>query len=261
MAFLLASLALWSITGYQSLFWQQKAKKGKGKPEMVKETHKQLLQDIHQHHINIQNREIYLHGNYSYDSEEPCIEYRMATTFIKNLQLLDGINNNGIIVHMHTGGGDWLDGMAIYNAVRFAKSPITFITYGRATSMSGVILQAADLRILTEDSEIMLHHGSIGVDGNSISVKSAIETNEANCKRMLELFALRAVRANYFKEKDYTTQQIVKYINKKLEQKSDWYLSAKEAIHYGFADGILGEGKYNNLDKLRYDKKTRIRKQ
>jgi len=30
-AFLLASLALWNITGYQSLFWQQKAKKGQRK--------------------------------------------------------------------------------------------------------------------------------------------------------------------------------------------------------------------------------------
>ena len=225
---------------------------------MVKETHEQLLQNIHQHHINIQSREIYLHGNYLHDSDEPSIEYSMATTFIKNIQLLDSINNTSIIVHMHTGGGNWSDGMAIYNTVRFAKSPTTFIAYGRATSMSGVILQAADLRILTKDSEIMLHHGSIGVDGTSLSVKSAIEVNNASCKRMLELFAARAVRANYFKEKNYTIQQTAKYIDKKLEQKGDWYLSTKEAIHYGFADGILGEGKFNDLNKLRYNKKTRI---
>tara|TARA_R110002110_G_scaffold72991_5_gene193932 strand:+ start:970 stop:1647 length:678 start_codon:yes stop_codon:yes gene_type:complete len=225
---------------------------------MVNDAHEQLLQSIHQHHINIQSREIYLHGNYLHDSDEPSIEYRMATTFIKNMQLLDSINNTSIIVHMHTGGGNWLDGMAIYNTIRFAKSPVTFIVYGRATSMSGVILQAADLRILTKDSEIMLHHGSIGVDGTSLSVKSAVEVNNASCKRMLELFAIRAVRANYFKEKNYTIQQTAKYINKKLEQKGDWYLSTKEAIDYGFADGTLGEGKFNDLNKLRYNKKTRI---
>ena len=42
--------------------------------------------DIHSHSINIKSREIYLHGYIGNDGEEdPGIEYKMASKFIKNI--------------------------------------------------------------------------------------------------------------------------------------------------------------------------------
>ncbi len=48
---------------------------------------------------------------------------------------------------MHSVGGSWNDGMAIFDAIQLSKSYVTIISYGQAESMSSVILQAADKRV------------------------------------------------------------------------------------------------------------------
>ena len=45
---------------------------------------------------------------------------------------------------MHSVGGNWNDGMAIFDAIELCQSYVTIIVYGQAESMSSIILQAAD---------------------------------------------------------------------------------------------------------------------
>jgi ATP-dependent protease ClpP protease subunit len=40
-----------------------------------------------------------------------------------------------------------------------------------------------------------------------------------------------------------------------LDNKSDWILNAEEAVYYGFADGVLGDRKFNTIDKLKNRKR------
>lgn len=216
----------------------------------------QLISEIHNHHINHLNREIYLHGYIDAD-EEPGVDYRMATSFIKNLHILSLQNSQSILVHMHTIGGNWSDGMAIFNSIRLAKAPIIIIGYAQASSMSGIVFQAADKRVLMPDCEIMIHHGSITVDDTTMAAKSAIDQNEKNCKRMLEIFAERAVFGKYFKDRKYSLKRTATFIDQKIRQTGDWYLSAEEALYYGFADGILGEKGFESISKVRSGKKRK----
>jgi ATP-dependent protease ClpP protease subunit len=219
----------------------------------------QLILNVHDYNINYNTRELYLHSDYNSGEEEPGVEYKMATTFIKNISILSNQSQKlPILVHMHSVGGEWNDGMAIFNTVRFCPNPITFIAYAQAYSMSGILLQCADRRILAPDCEIMIHYGSIGVSAISAAAKSAIDSNERSCKRMLEIFAKRAfISGEFFKEKGYTEQKVYDYLDKKLKEKADWYLSAKEAVYYGFADAILGEKGYTNINKLKINVKTK----
>lgn len=212
----------------------------------------QLVNDVHSHGINYKSREIYLHGAYSSVCEgDPGIEYQMATTFVKNVHLLNGQGEGTILVHMQSPGGEWYDGMAMFHAVRFSKSPVIILAYGQASSMSGILLQAADKRILVPDCEFMIHHGSIGFETNSIAAKSIIDSNERACKRMLAIFARRAKNGKFFKKKKFSEAQIVRFLDRKIHNKSDWYMTTEEALDFGFADGILGERGYENTDKLR----------
>lgn len=208
----------------------------------------EIVDTIHSHHINYDTREIYLHGAYSSEGE-PGVEYRMATTFVKNLHILQTSNKRSILVHEHSIGGEWGDGMGIFNSIQFSKCPVAMLVYAQASSMSGVILQAADKRVMLPDSHFMLHHGSIHVDDNSMAAKAAIESNEKACKRMLNIFAIRAKVGEFFQDKK--TKQIEKYIDDKIKRKSDWYLDAEETVYYGFADGILGEKGFESIDKIR----------
>lgn len=210
----------------------------------------QLISDVHSHSLNYHTREIYLHGE-----DEDGVEYKMATTFIKNLHILTRQNVENILVHMHVGGGSWNDGMAVYNAIRFAVAPVSILSYAQASSMSGVILQAADRRVLVPDCEFLIHHGSLGIDGNSMEVKSAVDSNEKARKRMLQVFARRAKVGPFFAERNYSESKIKAYIDRKIKDKSDWYMPAEEAIYYGFADFILGDKGCETMEKVRIDKK------
>ena len=213
----------------------------------------QLINDVHTFGINYHSRELYLHGESPSDEAgtEPGVEYRMASGFVKNIHLLDGQRDTNILVHSHTIGGDWNDGMAIFNSIRFARSPITVLVHTVASSMSGIILQAADNRVLMPDTDVMIHHGSIGLDANSIAAKQIIDMNERYCKRMLQIFSRRAIIGQYFRERKCKEIQIIRFMDRKIRDKSDWYLSAEEAVFYGFADGILGEKGFENFDKIR----------
>lgn len=219
----------------------------------------QLISDIHCHHVNYHTREIYLHSSYGGwwedASSEAGVEYRMATTFVKNLHVLAGQSSEPILVHMHSIGGNWSDGMAIFNSMRFSPVPITVIAYAQASSMSGIILQAADHRILAPDCDFMVHHGSIYIHANSTAAKSAIDVNERLTDRMLEIFAKRAKTGLFFSEQGYTEKRIKSYLDRKIKDKSDWYLTAEEAVYYGLADGILGEAGYETVGNLRVTEK------
>jgi ATP-dependent protease ClpP protease subunit len=220
----------------------------------------QLITDIHTNNINYINRDIYLHGYYdgsSEVSEEPGVEYRMATTFVKNLNILQNDDKSSILVYLHTVGGNWQDGIAIYNAIQYSEAPITILAYAECSSMSGIILQAADRRILMPDTTVMIHHGSLGFDTTSIAAKSIVDINEKCCKRMLKIFAKRAINGQFFKERQYSMSKIESYIDRKIKDKGDWFLSAEEAVYYGIADGIYGTAGYENTNKIKTTKKIK----
>jgi pentatricopeptide repeat protein len=200
----------------------------------------QQIADIHERNLNFNTREIYLHSVYG-SGEEVGIDYRVATTFVKNIHLLEHYSRSNILVHAHTIGGDWNDGMMILHAMRLSKCVVNMIAYGQASSMSGIILQGADKRIMMPDCDFMIHHGSVYIEDSSRAAKEAVAWNEKACRRMLHIFAERAKTGKFFKERGDSIGKIKSYIDKKLQSKVDWYLTAEEAIYYGFADGILGE--------------------
>lgn len=214
----------------------------------------QIISEIHDYQINPASREIYMHSHLDAE-EDPGVEYRMAVTFVKNLHMLDFKGPGNILVHMHTNGGDWSDGMAIFNAIRFSRCSVTMLAYAQASSMGGVVLQAADKRVLMPDCELMVHHGSVTVDENTVAAKSAIDQNERFCRRMLHIFGERAVNGQYFKERKYTLRKTINFIDAKIRQVGDWFLNAEEAVYYGFADGVMGSKGFENIKKIRMGKK------
>ena len=126
----------------------------------------QLITDIHDRNINVSTREIYLHSVYG-SGEEAGIDYRVATTFIKNLHILEQLGKTNILVHTHTIGGSWNDGLMILQAMRLSKCVVNTLAYGQASSMSGIIIQGSDKRVLMPDCEFMIHHGSISIEDSS----------------------------------------------------------------------------------------------
>lgn len=202
----------------------------------------ELLKDFHDYGANISSREIFLHNHYhSEDNQNPGVEYRMANTFIKNLRALDIKNNNPITIHMQSVGGEWSDGMAIFDAISMCRSYVSIIVYGQAESMSSIILQAADYRYMTPNAHFMSHYGSTDINTDYLSAMCQAQYEKHTADIMFRIYAKRCVEGQFFKDKfgkKPTESQVRQFLIRKLKS-GDWYLNAEEAVYYGFADSIM----------------------
>ena len=205
-------------------------------------TEPELLKDFHEYGANISAREIFLHNHYhTEDNENPGVEYRMSNTFIKNLRGLDMKSDQAITIHMQSIGGEWSDGMAIFDAIQLSRSYVTMIIYGQASSMSSIILQAADYRYMTPNSHFMCHYGSTDINTDYLSAQNVADYERKTALTMFELYAKRCVDGLFFKDKfgkKPSEKQVKNYLKRKLKS-GDWYMNAEEAVYYGFADAIL----------------------
>jgi ATP-dependent protease ClpP protease subunit len=208
--------------------------------------------EVHAYGVDLKNREVFLHGYHGQFEEDPGVEYRMATTFIKNIRTLDSLDNQPIVVHMHSAGGNWSDGMAIYDTISLCKSHVAVLAYGQAESMSSIILQAADLRIMMPNAHFMTHYGSSGYDGDYLSVQNASRFEKSMVDTMINIYAEKCIKGKFFNEhyKSPTLEKVKGYLKRKLKS-GDWYLGAHEAVYYGFADGVITGRKYENINSLK----------
>ena len=202
-------------------------------------TSRDSLGEIHNYGVDIKDREIYLHSVKDGGEDDPGVDYRMAINFVKNVRYLDSLNNNEIRINMQSIGGSWQAGMTIYDAISACKSYITIVAYGQAESMSGVILQAADKRLMSPSTHFMAHFGSTDCSGEYLSSQNWAELDKSNLELMLDIFAAKCFKAGkFFKERKYNISKTKSYIKRKMKN-GDWYLSSSEAVYYGFTDGIV----------------------
>ena len=165
----------------------------------------------------------------------------MSNTFIKNIRALEIKSDKPIIIHMQSVGGEWSDGMAIYDAIQMCRCHVTMIAYGQAESMSSIIFQSADTRLITPNTYFMSHYGSTAAGGGYLDVQNWVKYEKRICDTMIDIYAQSCVGGKYFKEKYGSSPDIEKvktYLFRKLKS-GDWYISAEDAVYYGFADEII----------------------
>ena len=210
------------------------------------------VSDVQSYGIDVKNREIYLHGYLSNTDEDPGVDYKMAATFYKNIRVLDQISKEPILIHMHSIGGSWNDGMAIFDAIQLAKSYVTIISYGQAESMSSIILQAADKRVMMPNSYFMCHFGSSGYSGNYLDVQKGAAFEKRITELMLDIYTQSCLNGKYFKEQytEPTFEKVKNYLKRKFKD-GDWYLDANESVYYGFSDLVLNTRKFSSIDSLK----------
>ena len=178
---------------------------------------------FHAHDLHIPTRTIYMGQETNHE---------MAERFIKNITHLESLNADPITIIMNNIGGDELDGLAIYDAIKLSKCHITMKVFGNAMSMGSIILQAADKRLMAPNAKVMIHYGTVMVASMDLHAKTQykwIEESKRFDSFMENLFLLK------IKVKDDTIS--LSKVRKLLE--FDTILSAEEAIELNLADEIL----------------------
>ena len=210
------------------------------------------ISEAHDNDIILSNREIFLHGHIE-DGEDMGIDSLISNKFLKNLQILDSINNNPIIIHQQSIGGEWESGMMIYDAIQQSLSSFIFICHGVAASMGSIIPQAVyqkGLRLTMPNCYWLIHEGEQSMSGTTKQVQSYYELTRLSKFQMYNIYAeVCSKTGEYFKE--MTRAKTKTFIRRKLESKEDWWLTSEEAITYGFIDGVLGSEKFKSINGIR----------
>jgi ATP-dependent protease ClpP protease subunit len=121
-----------------------------------------------ENNLDVDNRTLFMGSIKSTsDDYESGVDNFMAEYFIKGMHVLESRNKNAITIIMNNPGGDYLHGLAIYDAIKYASCHCTIKVYGHAMSMGSIILQAADNRILMPNSKFMIHYGYDGRNDHS----------------------------------------------------------------------------------------------
>ena len=161
------------------------------------------LNDIHNYSIDIDNREIYLHSYFDGSDDEGGVNYKSAVIFEKNLRFLNTLSLDPILVHMHLPGGDWQDCLGIYDNIRASKSKVIIVAYAKVESSSSVLLQAADLRILSANTNFLIHYGSISVDNEHKAALSMVQWSEKESEKMIDIFTEKCMNSRICREKNW----------------------------------------------------------
>ena len=209
------------------------------------------VEALHCYNLDPVHREIYLVGEESQSQDElaePGVEYTMANRFIRNLRFLElDSKTKPITVHMKTCGGYWEEGMAIYDAIKLCTAPVTILCYTHARSMSSLIFQAADRRVMMPHSYFMFHDGMYADDGTLKQVETRLNfTKATQTPQMMKVYVDAMQHRGKYMDKN--AAQCERILRKEMDKKEDVFLTAEQAIEWGFADEIFD----GNWDSFQY---------
>ncbi|MCK9542127.1 MAG: ATP-dependent Clp protease proteolytic subunit [Novosphingobium sp.] len=182
---------------------------------------------FHEHNIYLPTRSIYFGSHL--ESEEDIVLCRNTAQIIKNLLILEKEEIAPISITLNTCGGSWDDGIAIYDIIRALKSEVTIIGVGKVYSMGSIIIQAADVRVLTENTTFMIHDGTDGYIGDAKAFENWAEQSKKTRQKMYKIYY-----DNMYKKNKLIT---LKQVEKMCAQ--DNILNAKEAKDLGLVDKII----------------------
>lgn len=205
------------------------------------------IETFHDFNILLDSREIFIHG---YDTDDSGTDHRMATTFIKNLKLLER-SSEPIIIHSYNIGGDWSSGMAIFDAIKQSNCNFLFICHGIAASMGSIILQAVlnkGYRVSMPHTDFLIHEGDLYLEGIPTQVSSNLLYMNINKEIMYNIYCDSCVSGSFFE--GYSRSKVKAYLKRKIREKTDWCLQPLDALNYGFVDGILGTEGYEDIKTI-----------
>ncbi len=182
---------------------------------------------FHDYSLYVPQRTIYMGSEEVSLDGESGTDGAMAARLIKNITILESLNDSPITVIMNNVGGDEYHGFAIYDAIKSCKSQVTIKVFG----MGSIILQAADVRIMAPTSRQMIHYGTWGINDHAkIAQKWAIEGQKID-EWMEQMYLNRIHEKNPMYK--------LKVLRRQLDY--DTFLTAQESVELGLADKILGE--------------------
>jgi ATP-dependent Clp protease protease subunit len=188
---------------------------------------------FHEYGIHIPTRTIYLESSLENNGSDDGVNYYMASTFFKNMAILEKMNNEQITVILNTCGGDIFQGMMIYDTIKASKARVVIKAMGQASSMGSIILQAGDERVMSAHAFLMFHLGSPETSGLNIYEVLANAKHELEFGNKIDMILYNRIKDKHDKDNKAFTKQKFQDMNFKSK-----FLTAEETVEMGLADRI-----------------------
>ncbi len=139
---------------------------------------------------------------------------------VNNLQL------DPIQLHLCTSGGSCYTGLALYDAIASAHTPVEIICQGKVMSMGVIVTLAANVRKAYANTTFMIHQASGLLFGNVQELEESLE----------EIHRINDILFKIITDKTKITQDT---LNELIQHKRDWFLTAQEALELGLITEII----------------------
>lgn len=161
--------------------------------------------------IDLPNHTIHLYGD---------VGEKMYETVLKGLALMPACDE--ITYTLRTEGGNFYDGLAIYDLIRFSGVKSKIVVIGPCMSAGAIILQAGNERVAMPNAQIMVHYGE---DSNASA--STAQHNADMLKLMQKIIGERVT---------VTKRTLNTWFSK------DTYFNATQAKKAGLIDRVVNHG-------------------
>lgn len=164
--------------------------------------------------------------------DQISITYSMSTIIDinkeddSNEEIIKDYIREPINIYLNTQGGDIYAGLSLISCIENSRTPIHIYT-GFALSMGLPILLSGHKRIISKYGTVMYHEVGMpdGIAGQATLYKQEVKEME----RLQEIIDGIILKNTKIKKKD---------LEKIKDSKSDWYISAEEALELGIVDEI-----------------------
>ena len=155
------------------------------------------------------------------------INDEVANTIIAQLLFLESEDpKKEIQLYINSPGGEVYSGMAVYDTMKYIKSPVSTICVGIAASMAAFLLAGGEKgkRFSLPNSRMLIHQPIGGTSGQASDIK--IQAEE-----------ILKIRDEMNKILAKNTGQPLSVIEKDTDR--DFYMRAEEAKKYGLIDKVI----------------------
>lgn len=132
-------------------------------------------------------------------------------------------NNSPVNLRVNSAGGDVFEGIAIYNSLKKHTGSISVEIEGLAASMASIVMLAGDEITASENSLIMIHNPSIGIQGESKDLSKKAELLDKIKTQMVDIYTSKT---------GLSEKEVIKMMD------NETWLTAQEAKDKGFIDNV-----------------------
>ena len=132
--------------------------------------------------------------------------------------------DKNVVVNINSPGGDFFEGLAIYELLREHKGNVTVKVLGLAASAASLVAMAGDEVLIARAGFLMIHNTWVFALGNRNELRDIADTLEEFDGAALDIYAARA--------------SVEQRALAKMMDKETW-IRGETAVEQGFADALL----------------------